>query len=326
MVAEHPDPPPIEESAASPAGSTEPPRRRRLRWWQGTLALVLGGFVAQAAQLVVVVAAVLLTIGRFQGPITPGALQPHLEELLTSFEVLGPAVVVTGLMMVLVAMATPRLARVRVGDALGLRKAPWPVFVAAPLGILALGPTSDAMRQLMEAVAPNLTFDTLEGLDELARSAPLWMVLPVMALVPGLSEEMLFRGLFQRSIARAWLALPLSAVLFACYHLDPHHVVAVLPLGFYLAWLGQRTGSLWVPVTAHVANNAAAVLASVYLIDPLAGEPEPSEWWWVPAGWALAIPCIVVVWWVTRREGAAPERADERMTRATVAAPPGGPG
>lgn len=293
-----PDAPP-----GAPRGAPQRPRRTRLKWWHGALALFVGGVGAQVAGLLALLVAVVVVMGRGGGP--PADVEQASRELVESFAVLGPTVLVTGLTMALVAVVTPLLARVPPKEALGIRGAPWPTFVAAPVGILALGPTSDGLRQLMERVAPDFTIGTLEGLDALARSAPLWAVLPVMALTPGIAEELLFRGMFQRSIRRPALAVGASGLLFAAYHADPHHVVAVVPLGLFLAWIGQRTGSVLVPITAHVVNNGAAVIGSRAFFDAATGEVEPTEWWWMPIGWVVAAVCAGVIGWATRRRGEA---------------------
>ena len=282
----------------------EPKRRApRLEWWQGLLGLLVGGMGAQVAGVVALVAAAALWLVA-SGRLDPASIQAVQNELLSNFAILGPTVAVTGLTMAAVAFVTVLLARVEVREGLGFKGAPWPAFVAAPIGILALGPTSDGLRQLMQTYLPNFTVGALEGLDQLARSGPIWAIVPLMALVPGFSEELMFRGMFQRSIRRPMLALVLSGVLFAAYHMDPHHVVAVLPLGLYLAWLGYRTDSVLVPMVAHVANNAAAVIGSRYFVEP-GVEQEPTEWWWIPAGWLIAAAAIAVTWWSTRRRAAA---------------------
>ena len=273
--------------------------------WQGAIALVVGGIAAQLAGASVFVVGVFWLVANGQAA-DPVAMQ---ETLLGSFWVLGPSIFLTGLTMFLVGVATPWLAKARLKTALGLRGAPWPVFIAAPLGIVALGPTSDLARTLMVEYLPTWTLGSLDSLNEVARSAPLWAIVPAMAFVPGIAEETLFRGMFQRSIRAPLLALVLSAVLFAAYHMDPHHVAAVLPLGFYLAWLGQRTGSLYVPIVAHIVNNTAAVVGSRYL-----PENQPSileEWWYVPIGWLIAAGCVGVIVYATRRRAAVVEPALE---------------
>ncbi len=276
---------------------TGPAEPRRVPWWGGVLALVVGGVVSQLLGVVPVLigAAVWIANHAAAGPLDTDLM---MRELTHNFWVLGPSIVVTGGTMALVAVLTAKIAKVPVRRALGLRGAPWPAFVAAPIGILALGPTSDLLHRLMQEYLPWATLGALEGLDEIARSAPIYLVLPAMALTPGFAEEILFRGVFQRSIRNGLLAVLLSGALFAGYHMDPHHVVAVLPLGFYLAWLGQRTDSLAVPIAGHVFNNAAAVLGSVYLAAE--ATDEPLDWWWVPIGWLVCGGCVALVWWTTR--------------------------
>ena len=274
----------------------------RLKAWQGALALILVGIGAQLLGGVVFVIAAVVEAsveGKSLLDLTSGG------EL--GFGVIAPALLATGLGMGGGAAVVVALAKVPVRSGLGIRAAPWPAFVVAPVGILALGPTSDFMRRLMVEYAPNLTLGTLDQLESVVHSAPLWVVAPLFSLVPGITEELLFRGAFQRSIRTPWLAVGLSAFLFAAYHTDPHHVAAVLPLGFYLAWLGHRTGSVLVPITAHIANNAAAVIASVMF--PESTESPASlfeDWRWIPIGWAIAAATVAVVWWSTRAREAEP--------------------
>lgn len=274
----------------------------RLKAWQGAVALVLVGIGAQIlGGLVALVAMVVESVAQDR---------PFAEMMMSgelSFAVIGPSLVATGAGMAGGALIVALAARVPVRSALGIRPAPWPAFVVAPIGILALGPTSDLLRRIMVEIAPTLTLGTLDQLDSAVRSAPLWLVAPLFSLVPGIAEELLFRGAFQRSIRTGWLAVLLSGFFFAAYHTDPHHVVAVLPLGFYLAWLGHRTGSVLVPITAHVANNATAVITAVLFAD---GTETPTalgeDVWWVPLGWLVAALAILVVWWTTRRPPASP--------------------
>lgn len=274
--------------------------RERLKWWHGAIVLVVVGIGAQiAGGLAFVIAAVI------DAAAGGGSLAGLTNGDAMKFATIAPSIAVTGLVMAGGAALVPRLAGVPVAKALGIRRAPWPAFVAAPIGILALGPTSDALRRLMQTYAPGWTFGSLEQLDQIARSAPVWLVAPLFALVPGIAEELLFRGAFQRSIRIRWLAVLLSGFFFAAYHTDPHHVVAVLPLGLYLAWLGDRTGSVLVPITAHVMNNGTAVVAAVMLGggggDDGGIAAMGDEVWWIPGGLAVAAGSVAIVHWVTRR-------------------------
>lgn len=271
--------------------------------WLAALGLVVGGIGAQIAGFVpvIVLFVVLITSGI---EAHPDVILPAVQEHIRTFAVLGPSILLTGLTMAGVGALTVVVARVPLTKGLALRRAPWAAFVAAPLGILALGPTSDFLRRLMQTHLPGWTFGTIEGLDAVARSAPLWLIVPAMALVPGVAEELLFRGMFQSAFRRRALAVIFSGVLFAAYHTDPHHVAAVLPLGLYLAWLRDRTGTVLVPIFAHVINNATAVIAAVAI--GTADTTEALAWYWMPIGWAVAGLAMAIVWWSTRQREDAP--------------------
>ena len=88
----------------------------------------------------------------------------------------------------------------------------------------------------------------------------------VIAIVPAIGEELLFRGYLQQSFSK-WLSNPhvaiiVTAVLFSAIHL---HFQGFLPrfiLGVLLGYLFYWSGSLWLPILAHFANNAQAVIIS----------------------------------------------------------------
>ena len=81
-----------------------------------------------------------------------------------------------------------------------------------------------------------------------------------------ITEETLFRGLFfgaLRTRAPFWLAAGASGVLFGAVHLASGDVAVagLLTLfGVILAWLYERTGSLWPPIILHMVNNAIAII------------------------------------------------------------------
>ena len=79
-----------------------------------------------------------------------------------------------------------------------------------------------------------------------------------------LSEEMFFRGFVfsgLRSRMSVWPAAVISGLVFGLVH-APTGITTVIPLavfGVALAWLYDRTGSLWPSVTAHAINNGLAL-------------------------------------------------------------------
>jgi len=84
----------------------------------------------------------------------------------------------------------------------------------------------------------------------------------LVLLVAPFAEELIFRGFVWDSLERelgSGVACLLSSLLFALYHVDPLHVVSVLPLSFLLGALRLRTGSIVPAIAAHFGNNLLAV-------------------------------------------------------------------
>jgi membrane protease YdiL (CAAX protease family) len=107
----------------------------------------------------------------------------------------------------------------------------------------------------------------------------LWVVV-VLALVPALVEELLFRGLIQRSFERHMgpvRAIVLTGILFGAFHLNPFNFVPLAALGMYLGFVAYRANSVWSSVSAHFFNNAIACVASYLHMDQdsvVVGDPE----------------------------------------------------
>lgn len=115
----------------------------------------------------------------------------------------------------------------------------------------------------------------------------------VVGLVPGLCEEVAFRGYFQQVFQYRFgthQGIFVAASLFALMHMDPWHLPALFAIGVFLGYLFLWTGSLWVPVIAHFTNNAASVIM-VYV----APESEMSQIAEAPPLWALLGGAIVFV-------------------------------
>jgi sodium transport system permease protein len=123
--------------------------------------------------------------------------------------------------------------------------------------------------------------DWLGGADELrafqARyvdAQPIAPTLVVLALVPGVAEELLCRGLLVRAFAArlpAWLALVLSAAAFSALHLSLPRALPTFTLGLVLGWVALASGSVWTAVLVHATNNAMAIAVTLGAVDPLAG-------------------------------------------------------
>jgi membrane protease YdiL (CAAX protease family) len=86
----------------------------------------------------------------------------------------------------------------------------------------------------------------------------------MIAVIPAIGEEFVFRGIIQKELGR-WsgnvhLAVWLSAALFSAMHLQFFGFFPRLALGVILGYQLALTRNIWVPVFAHFFNNAAAVV------------------------------------------------------------------
>ena len=82
----------------------------------------------------------------------------------------------------------------------------------------------------------------------------------LIALVPAISEELLFRGLIQNLFSKAsqnvWIGITISAILFALIHLQPFNFLPMFALAFCYGMIAAFTGSIWITMILHFLNNA----------------------------------------------------------------------
>jgi membrane protease YdiL (CAAX protease family) len=86
----------------------------------------------------------------------------------------------------------------------------------------------------------------------------------VAVVMAPLFEEIVFRGFLFRGFANSWgwvWGAVVSAGVFGIAHLQLDVFIPLAVLGFALAWVYRRTGSLWTCIAMHAIFNAVAVLA-----------------------------------------------------------------
>src|SRR6185295_16223542 len=86
--------------------------------------------------------------------------------------------------------------------------------------------------------------------------------LTVLALVPAVCEEALFRGLLLRSLAQVWRggALLITSLAFGAFHYSLYKFAPTALLGAMLGALALRSNALLPCVLAHTLNNVVVVL------------------------------------------------------------------
>ncbi len=109
-----------------------------------------------------------------------------------------------------------------------------------------------------------------EAFLQMQTSSDLVINLFLIALIPAIGEELLFRGVLQQILAK-WtgkihLAIFISGFLFSAIHLQFFGFLPRLILGLVLGYMFYWSKNLWLPILAHFTNNALAVIFSYQLV------------------------------------------------------------
>lgn len=183
------------------------------------------------------------------------------------------------LMFVVPAMVTAVVITRRPADFLMIRKSP--SFTDIIIIVLILVVSSPMMNYI---IAWNQSLTLPESLksvqqwmteSEKSVSAMLEMVigngsvgglvisLLLIGVLAGFSEELFFRGTVQRVMETTpinkHIAVWLTAFIFSSIHLQFFGFFPRLLLGAFFGYLAVWSGSIWLPVIAHILNNSFAV-------------------------------------------------------------------
>lgn len=90
----------------------------------------------------------------------------------------------------------------------------------------------------------------------------------MIALLPAVTEELLFRGALSKMLFR-WsgnihVAVMISALIFSAIHLQFYGFLPRFLLGVLLGYLFLWSGNLWLPITAHFINNFLSVIVEFF--------------------------------------------------------------
>lgn len=93
--------------------------------------------------------------------------------------------------------------------------------------------------------------------------------LVIIALLPAIGEELLFRGVIQKyftdTLKNPHLAIILSALIFSAIHFQFFGFIPRFILGAFFGYLVYYSKSMWPAIWAHFFNNALAVIAMFYI-------------------------------------------------------------
>ncbi|PHN07222.1 CPBP family intramembrane glutamic endopeptidase [Flavilitoribacter nigricans] len=122
--------------------------------------------------------------------------------------------------------------------------------------------------------------ETIQALLTMETPGVFLFNLIVIALLPSIGEELLFRGLLQQQLekryGRAHLAVWIAALIFSAFHMQFAGFLPRMLLGALLGYLLVWTRSLWVPIAGHFVFNGSQILGQYLLGEELIA-PDPEQ-------------------------------------------------
>jgi len=123
-------------------------------------------------------------------------------------------------------------------------------------------PLSDAWRTKFDNLENEYTRQTT-AIMNMRGPVDYILSLLIMALLPAICEETLFRGGMQNFLSRGthkpWLAIVVVSLLFSLAHFSYYGFLSRFVLGIALGAIFQYSGKLWLSILAHFVNNALIV-------------------------------------------------------------------
>lgn len=168
----------------------------------------------------------------------------------------------------------------------------WNMNITFPDALQSFGEWAREMEDsLMELTMALTKFDTF---------GQMLVGLLVIAILPGIGEELIFRGLLQNKLYKAsgsiHGAIWVTAIIFGVFHLQFFGVFPRILLGALFGYIYYFSGNIWYPIIAHFLNNGIAVVMMYYgpkMIEDFDPQTVESE---IPLAFSLVglLVCIIL--------------------------------
>lgn len=127
----------------------------------------------------------------------------------------------------------------------------------------------------MQIPMPSFLVEMEQGTAEMVKNLlivdqphELWFNLFVIAVIPAIGEEFIFRGILQKKLMEQFkkphVAIWVAALIFSAIHMQFQGFLSRMLLGAILGYLYHWTGNLWVPIIAHLVNNAVQIIGQYF--------------------------------------------------------------
>jgi membrane protease YdiL (CAAX protease family) len=122
----------------------------------------------------------------------------------------------------------------------------------------------------------------------------------MIAVLPAIGEELIFRGVFQKIFYKLFrsghLAVWVTAIIFSTMHFQFYGFLPRLILGLVFGYLFFWSGNLWLPVISHFVNNAVPTIGAYIQKSGDSGITENIPLWKQIIGLALPLLlCIIIL-------------------------------
>jgi ABC-type amino acid transport substrate-binding protein/ABC-type Na+ efflux pump permease subunit/membrane protease YdiL (CAAX protease family) len=182
-------------------------------------------------------------------------------------------------------------------------------FCLVGAGLLGAGLFMLGAAALLAIRGTNVTDEArrlAEKLVTVMREKPWWLSWGLIALLPAVAEELLFRGWVQSAVVGAWpsraravTGVVVQAACFAIFHLLPERMPQTFLLGLMTGAITLATRSIFPAMVCHMAHNSMP-LVLLWLSGGLSGATAPDlaqavEGGGQLPGWAVAAGAVAAL-------------------------------
>lgn len=142
----------------------------------------------------------------------------------------------------------------------------WPlVIIGAPAALIVVS----ALAQLVNHVIP-MPSEYLKSLEQylIPEHIPVWQLVFFTSILPGVVEEITFRGVLLRGLRDRFgpgTTVIVSGLIFAAFHVALFRLVPTAFLGMVLAFVTIMTGSIYPAMLWHALNNGISLFLGSYI-------------------------------------------------------------
>ncbi|MBK9190656.1 MAG: CPBP family intramembrane metalloprotease [Crocinitomicaceae bacterium] len=162
----------------------------------------------------------------------------------------------------------------------------WIYLLALPFiavgGLLIVGYLSELSLSFFESqgyhnILHQKELQASEMMPLLLHNNPAQLILSVfvMAVLPAVGEELIYRGILQTRIQQATghthFAIVITAIIFSAMHFQPVDLLAIAFMGIVLGYVFVYSGNIWLSIALHFMFNAWQIIMA-YVMPELFAE------------------------------------------------------